>query len=133
MNDNTHGPGQYKNLVPLSKQGNSNHEKQVESKVKAAVNSGAIVRYTVRVSGGFHDTPVPTDATLENQQIKKAYWTTVKEIRKAEKAVPKKLWSEAYRLEFDGADYTKVKGEKRIVAKEISNPIDTAIGNYMLT
>ena len=130
LNDNIHGPGKYKNLVPLSKQGNSNHEKQVESKVKAAVQSGAIVKYTVSVSGGFYNTTVPKNETLQNLGIKKVDWGTIKKIREAEKFVPKKLKNEAFRLEFEDEDYTKVKGEKKIVSAEIDNPVDTKLENY---
>lgn len=47
LNHNLGGPGSWNNLTPLSREGNHQHESQVESVVKAAVNSGAIVEYIV--------------------------------------------------------------------------------------
>lgn len=63
LNHNLHGKGEWQNMVPLSRTGNSNHEKQVESKVKAAVDAGAVVYYSVTPNPKAW----PNEATLIQQ------------------------------------------------------------------
>ena len=47
LNEHLGGMGTWKNLTPLSREGNHQHESQVESLVKSAVDSGAVVEYSV--------------------------------------------------------------------------------------
>ena len=50
LNQNLGGKGQWRNMTPLSRSGNSIHEGSVEAVVKRAVDSGAVVRYNVKVN-----------------------------------------------------------------------------------
>jgi len=116
LNHNTHGPGTWENMTPLSKKGNSDHEGQVESKVKAAVSSGAIVKYTVRPIYGRGALSTPADAD-----------SSIKEIRQAEQFVPTKLACEAVILEKKNGSYSD---KQKIVKKNVTNPIDIGIDSY---
>lgn len=118
LNHNTHGPGNWENMTPLSKDGNSSHESLVESLVKAAVSSGAIVKYTVKpVYGrGALNTPANTDPDIT-------------EIRDAEQHVPTKLECEAVIIRVKGQGFEK---KQDIVKKSVNNPVDTTISNYEL-
>lgn len=50
LNQQLGGPGNtWGNLTPLSRSGNAQHEEQVESRVKTAVESGKTIKYEVRV------------------------------------------------------------------------------------
>lgn len=133
LNHNIHGPGDYKNLVPLSKEGNRKHREEVEDKVKDAVNKkGFIVRYSVDAfEGGVYNTPVPKDQTLQKLGFAKKDWKTIQKIREAENLVPRKLMCKAYKLEFESGAFKKVKKKERIVVKSVNNPIDPKLENYV--
>jgi len=118
LNHNTHGPGKWENMTPLSKEGNRLHESGIESKVKAAVGSGAIVEYNVNPVYGRGALHTPDDAD-----------PIIKEIRAAEKYVPKQLTVEANILKPD----SKTKEKTLVGKKNIPNPVDTAIGSYELS
>ncbi len=51
INDNLGGPGNWNNMTALSRTANHEHEEKVESKVKAAYDTGAVIRYRVTTSG----------------------------------------------------------------------------------
>ena len=53
LNENIGGKGVWQNLTPLSREGNSSHEGMVESLVKAAFNSGAVIEYNVTAAYGY--------------------------------------------------------------------------------
>ncbi|MBT7393551.1 MAG: DUF4157 domain-containing protein [Prolixibacteraceae bacterium] len=120
LNHNTHGPGKWTNMTPLSKEGNRLHESVAESKVKAAVSSGSIVYYFVKPVYGRGALNTPENADPK-----------VKEIRSAEKYVPHGLEVEAHTLKPKTENFAK---KQNLVPKQtIRNPIDTSIGNYQLT
>jgi hypothetical protein len=119
LNHNVHGPGKWENMTPLSKTGNRFHESVAESKVKAAVKSGAIVEYKVKPIYGRGELNTPNDADV-----------TLKEIRAAEKHVPFGLEVEANLLKSKEENYAK---KQTLVPKQtIQNPVDTSIGSYQL-
>lgn len=120
LNHNVHGPGVWKNMTPLSKEGNRLHESGAESKVKTAVNSGAIVYYSVEPVYGRGELNTPNDAE-----------PAVNEIRSAEKHVPTGLEVEANVLKPKTENFEKK--ESLVPKKVIKNPVDTALGNYQLT
>lgn len=119
LNDNAHGPGTWENMTPLSTKGNSNHESQVESLVKAALSSGAMIKYTVKAEYGRGSLNIPRNTNSK-----------IKEIRDAEQFVPKKLKCKAILLAKDGE---KFKEKQNIVKKDVDNPIDTGLDSYELT
>lgn len=119
LNHNMHGPGAWENMTPLSKTGNSSHETQVESKVKAAVSSGAIVKYEVvpKYSRGALNIPDSADPKI-------------KQIREAEQYVPIHLACSAYIMEKkEDGNY---KEKQKIVKLNVKNPIETGISSYQL-
>ena len=120
LNHNVHGPGVWKNMTPLSKEGNRLHESGAESKVKTAVNSGAIVYYSVKPVYGRGALNKLNDAE-----------PAVNEIRSAEKHVPTGLEVEANLLKPKTENF-KTK-ESLVPKKVIKNPVDTAPGSYQLT
>lgn len=118
LNHNTHGPGKWTNMTPLSKEGNKNHESLVESLVKAAVSSGAIVKYSVKPDYSRNALATPSSAPADIQQI-----------REAEQHVPTKLVCEAIIIRKKENSFEKTQ---EIVKKNVDNPIDTTITNYQL-
>lgn len=119
LNHNTHGPGTWENMTPLSKEGNRLHENLVESLVKAAVSSGAIVHYEVKPVYGRGAIATPADVD-----------PTIKEIRDAEQHVPTSLTCKALIIKKKGNNYER---DQNIVIKNVPNPIDTTIENYELS
>ncbi|UBZ10420.1 DUF4157 domain-containing protein [Leeuwenhoekiella palythoae] len=118
LNHNTHGPGKWTNMTPLSKEGNKNHESLVESLVKAAVSSGAIVKYSVKPDYSRNALATPSSAPAD-----------IQEIREAEQHVPTKLVCEAIIVRKKENSFEKTQ---EIVKKNVENPIDTSINNYQL-
>lgn len=118
LNHNTHGPGKWTNMTPLSKEGNKNHESLVESLVKAAVSSGAIVKYSVKPDYSRNELATPSSASAD-----------IQEIREAEQHVPTKLVCEAIIIRKKENSFEKTQ---EIVKKNVDNPIDTTITNYQL-
>ncbi|RYJ38359.1 DUF4157 domain containing protein [Flavobacterium anhuiense] len=121
LNHNTHGPGTWENMTPLSREGNSAHEGSVESLVKAAVQSGAIVFYSVEPKNYIGNLNTPNDAD-----------PTIKEIREAEQFVPRTLDCKAVLLEKNGNNYTEKAGGN-IATLSVNNPVDTNINSYEIS
>ncbi|MEO0970173.1 MAG: DNA/RNA non-specific endonuclease, partial [Cyanobacteria bacterium J06639_18] len=115
LNHHIHGPGKWKNLTPLSQSGNKAHLFAAEDTTKAAVQSGAIVRYTVKVIYG-RSVSVPTDEELKSKGIDSSKWEDLKDIRSAEKHVPEALNLSTWLLEKqeDGT----YKKKQNIVAEQ---------------
>ncbi|MCX2743880.1 DUF4157 domain-containing protein [Mangrovivirga sp. M17] len=128
LNDNIHGPGIWKNMTPLSVKGNKNHLQDVETKVKTAVSSGAIVRYNVTPNYN-RASSAPSDEKLKGTNIEPIDWPKVKTIKEAEKYVPTTLSCEAYLLEEKGGSY---KDKKNLVTTNVDNPVDQALSSYQL-
>jgi len=121
LNHNTHGPGTWNNMTPLSREGNSAHESSVESLVKAAVQSGAIVFYSVEPKNYIGHLDTPNDAD-----------PTIKEIREAEQYVPQTLDCKAVLLEKKGNNYTEKSG-RNIATLPVNNPVNTNINSYEIS
>ncbi|MDT8324863.1 MAG: hypothetical protein RRA94_12180, partial [Bacteroidota bacterium] len=127
LNHNLGGKGLWYNMTPLSRAGNHQHEAQVESAVKAAVDSGAIVEYTVR----------PTYAARGAAAgLKQAFavrgdpHAEIKgRIAEAEERVPTSLQCEAHILEKEGASF---KQKQQIVSTSVPNPVEQEAGSYYL-
>ncbi len=63
LNEQLGGPGNtWGNLTPLSRSGNAQHEEQVESRVKTAVEGGKTIKYEVRVDYSRSASPLLSQA-----------------------------------------------------------------------
>jgi phage-related protein len=115
LNNNLGGPGTtWANLTPLSRSGNSQHEVQVESKVKTAVDAGSIIRYKVVPNYPGKANPLKTSiiATADPQRKAKG------DIIDAESKIPNELGCSVF--EFDPA----TKKEKALFSKDVPNKIE---------
>ena len=128
LNDNLGGPGSWKNLTPLSREGNHQHESQAESVVKAAVSSGAIVEYNITAqysprsdkAGLIKQIQASTDAD-KDVKIK---------IVEGEDMVPRGLNCEAYILKANGS---KLERQQTLLSQTVMNPIERTPGSYYLS
>ncbi len=122
LNDNIGGKGVWENLTPLSREGNSNHEGNVESLVKAAYNSGAIVEYNVTAEYGYGNNAasIPADDPKRDEKLK---------IIAEEKNVPTKLKCDAWILEKKGDAFER---KQSIVSTPVANPIGQDAASYVL-
>ncbi|MES2649713.1 MAG: DUF4157 domain-containing protein [Bacteroidota bacterium] len=122
LNDNIGGKGVWENLTPLSREGNSNHEGNVESLVKAAYNSGAIVEYNVTAEYGYGNNAavIPADDPKREQKLK---------IIEEEKHVPTQLKCDAWIMEKKGDVFEQ---KQSIVSAIIPNPIGQDAASYIL-
>ncbi|CAM1358366.1 phage tail protein [Tenacibaculum xiamenense] len=139
LNDNLHGPGEGKNLTPLTRGANKDHSDNYEEKIKKAVFKGAVVYYKVTVQYGIS---TPTDADVDAQTS----WSDdkknkAKKIIAAEKeVVPKTITLWAYNTDKDGNELdTTAMGalppEKKlakVTAETVTNNIES-IGDYVIS
>jgi hypothetical protein len=121
LNDNIGGKGIWNNLTPLSREGNSGHESSVESLVKAAFSSGAVIEYNVTAKYGYGSNSIPADDPQRDQKLK---------IIEEEKNVPTQLECEAWILEKKGDVF---EHKQNIIEKTIvSNPVEQGAESYIL-
>ena len=122
LNDNIGGKGVWENLTPLSREGNSAHEGNVESLVKAAYNSGAVVEYNVTANYGYggNASAIPADDPQREQKLK---------IIAEEKNVPTQLECEASIMEKKGDTF---EAKQKIVTAIVPNPIGQDAASYIL-
>ncbi|MCB2206164.1 DUF4157 domain-containing protein [bacterium] len=127
LNHNLGGKGLWYNMTPLSRAGNHQHEAQVESAVKAAVDSGAIVEYTVRPDYSARGTAAGLKQAFAARGDPHA---EVKgRIVDAEERVPTAMQCDAHILERDGESFRQTQ---LIVSKSVPNPIEQDAGAYYL-
>jgi hypothetical protein len=124
LNENVGGKGVWENLTPLSREGNSNHEGTVESLVKAAFSSGAVIEYNVTAKYGYgnNSASIPADDPQKEQKLK---------IITEEKNVPTQLICEAWILEKKGDVFDRKEGGS-IVSASVKNPVGQDAASYIL-
>jgi hypothetical protein len=123
LNEDLGGPGVWENLTPLSRKGNSDHESQVESLVKAAVKSGAVVEYNVIAVYGYGQNA----GRIPDEDPKAA---EKKRIIQEEASVPTTVKCDAFVLEkVDG----KFVHKQSIVSAVVNNPIGQDPGSYVFS
>lgn len=129
LNHNLHGPGKWFNMVPLSRKGNSNHEKQVESKVKKAVLKQAeVVKYAVIPTGGYPKF-IPKSEELKKKNVPLSTIEKMEAVGAAEQYVPRGLQCEAIVLqEKDG----KWVNKKTLYKGTVLNPIEQTASKYKI-
>jgi hypothetical protein len=125
LNESIGGLGGWNNLTPLSRPGNSAHEGQVESLVKAAFHSGAVVEYNVTAEYGWGTNAGVIPATDPDAAVKKA-------IIDEEKNVPRRLKCEAYVMEKTGVQFLK-QTDKKVVVGEVDNIIGQTAESYAVS
>jgi hypothetical protein len=131
INDNIGGPGMWTNMTALSRTGNHQHEEQVESKVKAAFDAGAVIRYRVETSGSQAvQVPGPADKPKFTKipDIDSKF-DLIKNVIEAEKNVITTLNCEAYTRKKAGNNWVD---DKPIAKTSVVNPIETAFSSYEL-
>ena len=125
INDNLGGPGKWNNMTALSRTANHEHEEKVESKVKAAFNIGAVVRYKVTASGNQNVKKVT--AADKDKFPKIADFATalpyLEQITEAESKIPTSISCEAYTMKKKGDVW---EDDKRIV----TDTITFTVGDY---
>lgn len=127
LNHNLHGHGDWYNMTPLTREGNSKHEKEVESKVKTAVDSGATVNYEVIPEYGKQpDKDKLISDIMENDGELSQEATTKKQIVALEDHVPLYLKCFATSVEE-----SKTKWSLGGVVK-VMNPVDRTYEAYQL-
>jgi hypothetical protein len=122
LNQSIGGKGEWNNLTPLSKTGNSNHESSVESKMKAAFHSGAIIEYNVTAEYGWGDNDSVIPNTDPDAAVKKA-------IIAEEKNVPRRLQCTASVMEKVGDEF---KAKDEIKLSPVENTIEQTAESYVL-
>lgn len=139
LNNNVHGDGGiWQNLTPIANTTNGNHERDVESKVKEAVDKNLILHYTVEVEYGMSlKDNLLTDITAQDPN-----WATNSILSKkhkiitAEAKLPKKLKCTVKQKKADGTDVTSAdtgvydpKYNISGAAGEIDNEVNVAQSN----
>jgi hypothetical protein len=95
----------FRNLTPLSREGNGSHEREVESKVITAINAGKTIEYIVTPGGS-----AGASRNMENElkTIDASKHAALTDIVSAEMNVPATLNCEAYELNDDGSRGTAI-------------------------
>ncbi|MFY7840118.1 MAG: phage tail protein, partial [Lacibacter sp.] len=125
INDNLGGPGKWNNMTALSRTANHEHEGKVESKVKAAFDAGAVVRYKVVASGNQN---VKKATMADKDKFTKigdfaAAFPYLEKITEAESQVPTTITCEAYTMKKKGEAW---EDDKKIV----TDTITFSVGDY---
>lgn len=131
LSEKLHGSGKlFKNLTPLSRKGNRNHEKEIENILKLIVTTGGIVRYMVDPVYKKRGLNIPEDSPNKfPDKFSDEEWEMLKEIRKTEDvAVPKYMRIKAFLLEKKKKDIYQKK--KDIYTGIIKNPIEKNLEKY---
>jgi len=133
INDNLGGPGMWSNMTALSRTGNHQHEGLVESKVKAAFDSGAVVRYKVQATGNI---PAQTPTLADKDKFTRILdfdknFPLLVNIINEEKKVATTLTCEAFTRKKEGNAWVD---DKAIVAKgtTVTNEVPTGYDTYEL-
>lgn len=127
LNDNLHGPGQWKNMTPLSIKGNKNHLNTTETLIKDVVESKQVVKYVITANYGL-SVGIPTTAQMNAASIDSGQHGEVQELRQAEKHVATGLTVSADLLDKEG------KTVKKNIQSglSINNPVDLELSSYEL-
>ena len=127
LNDNLGGTGkEWKNLTPLTRKANANHEVQIESFVKAAVDSGAMVKYKVEAVYSGQGNGPTKDELMKNRNItddNDSVLAVLMEVIKAEEQVPSKL--ECCAKIVDPATKNAIKEKKETILNKVNRTIDS--------
>ncbi|MEP2935284.1 MAG: DUF4157 domain-containing protein [Gilvibacter sp.] len=126
LNHNTHGPGKWPNMTPLTRPGNSEHHSIAEQYVKRAVSAGGAVRYNVTAHYG--NAPSTDLNSIKSGAKAEADPLIIQKIRIAEKYVPTHLTIDAFSLKAKGDG---VEDDKKLLSQhKVTNNADFNIGNY---
>ena len=131
INDNLGGPGMWSNMTALSRTGNHQHEGLVESKVKAAFDAGAVIRYKVTASGNqAAQTPTLADKNKFTKILDfDKNFALLVNIINAEKNVVTTLTCEAFTRKKQGNTWAD---DKQIVSTPVTNEVALSYDSYEL-
>lgn len=131
INDNLGGPGMWSNMTALSRTGNHQHEGLVESKVKAAFDAGAVIRYKVTASGNqAAQTPTAADKSKFTKILDfDKNFALLVNIINAEKNVVTTLTCEAFTRKKQGSTWAD---DKQIVSTPVTNEVALSYDSYEL-
>jgi hypothetical protein len=127
LNEHLGGKGVWNNLTPLSRDGNHKHEEQVESLTKAAVDSGAVVEYSI--TPNYAPRPDATSLKKEIDAANDPDAATKKAIVEAEDHVPHSMQCASFILEKKGKEFVR---KQAITEKDVPNPISRTVKDYDL-
>ena len=122
LNHNLYGKGEWHNMTPLTREANSTHEKQVESKVKTAVDSGDSVEYKITPNYSGQSGEDALIKEIKEKDVGDAQKLKTK-IVKAEKDVPKSMTCAAKSLN---------KSSSFSITYTVDNTIGRAYSDYQL-
>jgi hypothetical protein len=131
LNQNLGGQGQWNNMTPLSRSGNAQHESTVESAVKRAVDSGAIVKYTVVANYTSRSDKDSLKNEITTHETNAANIPIKHSIVDAEDNVPVALTCEASIRKKGEAN--KYELERPLVSAKVSNDIKRSHTEYHLS
>lgn len=127
LNQQLGGLGIWDNMTPLSRSGNAQHERKVESVVKRTVDLPAIVEYEVKPNYAAQ----PNKAQLLKEISKSAESPLMKETKKkiveAEDWVPASLSIGAWILD------ETLKRKETLFSTSVANPIERTFASYHLS
>jgi len=131
LNDNIHGPGQWYNMVPLSRQGNANHLNPSEYIVKNSTLSGAVISYSVKAVYGREKNNINNDRKeLEKGNIDEGKIEDILTVRKFEHYVPTNLILNAALLGLDEKGKFTVKLKNLLTNKKVDNEVEEDVTKY---
>lgn len=128
LNEKLGGPGQWENMTPLSRKGNSDHEKEAEALIKVAIQAKAAIEYIVRPNYKKRG-----DAGSLKKNLEKQYGSGTDATRdlhaivEAEDRAPESLSVEAHTLEAPG-----LERKQKLFKKKIKNPVERSPDSYSL-
>jgi hypothetical protein len=132
LNQNLGGKGQWTNMTPLSRSGNSQHEGAVEAIVKRAVDSGAIIHYQVHANYGARGDKQALKTAITSSDPNPAHVPVKLKIIDAEDHVPASLSCSAFVI-TKKPDGNFAPVTTLLSGKSVTNDISRSAGEYHVT
>jgi len=130
LNQQLGGPGDWKNLVPLSRSGNAQHEQKAESIVKRTVDLAATVEYIVEPKVKSRSDKAGLLKTIANSREDATSKKLKADIVEAEDHVPTELNIKANMLEE--LPNKTLKQHETFLSIKVANPIPRDFKDYFL-
>ncbi len=133
LNERLGGPGMWTNMTALSQTGNREHERQVESRVKAAFDAGAVISYKVECKGNVRpSTPTVLDKSRFTgiRNIDQNF-PIVQAIVAGESNVCQTLECTAFTMKQEGT--TWVKDQDIVATTQVTNLVETDPSSYEIS
>ncbi|REC54338.1 hypothetical protein DRF62_10070 [Chryseobacterium piscium] len=129
LSEKLHGPGIWENLTPLTRSANSNHESDIEKKLKKGVEKNIVYHYHVKAVYGRRVNSSLL-SKLENSDKLEPEKNVLREIILNEQYIPLKLIAHAVEIDEE----TGAAKGKNVHLETIVNDLkDSDLSNYQLT